>query len=97
MLVLQFVAGLIPALKAKVAGTDGKFEEILVKARFEEAKFLDLGQSAPNSAAQRPVEQSTPANQSTVAQRQSSPPSRTMKCSKYGGTNHIAKHCRWRG
>ena len=38
VLVSQFVAGLIPVLKTMVAGTDGKFEEILVKARFEEAK-----------------------------------------------------------
>ena len=90
VLVSQFVAGLIPALKAKVASTDGKFEEILVKARFEEAKLCDLGQSASNSMAQKPVEQS---NQSTVAQRQS----RTVKCSKCGSTNYIAKHRRWQG
>ena len=61
-----------------------------MKARFEEAKLRDLGQSAPNSVVQKPIEQSTPANQSLVAQRQSSPPSRTIKYSKCGGTNNIS-------
>ena len=32
VLVSQFVAGLLPALKMKVAGVDGKFDKILVKA-----------------------------------------------------------------
>ena len=49
VLASQFVAGLTPALKAKVAGTEGKFEEILVKARFEEAKLRNLSHSTPKS------------------------------------------------
>ena len=39
------MAGLIPALKSKVTGTEGGFEELLIKARFEEAKLRDLGPS----------------------------------------------------
>lgn len=38
----QFMAGLLPSLKSKVAGTEGEFEEILIKARFKEAKLHDL-------------------------------------------------------
>lgn len=38
----QFVAGLRSNIKAKVAGTEGTFEELLTKARFEEAKVRKL-------------------------------------------------------
>ena len=38
----QFVAGLLPAIKVKVAGSEGHFEELLTKARFEEAKRREL-------------------------------------------------------
>ena len=38
----QFVAGLLPELKTKVAGTEGKLEQLLTKARFEEAKLREL-------------------------------------------------------
>lgn len=33
----QFVSGLCQELKAKVVGTDRNLEQLLVKARFEEA------------------------------------------------------------
>ena len=38
----QFVAGLLPELKTKVAGSEGKLEQLLTKARFEEAKLREL-------------------------------------------------------
>ena len=38
----QFVAGLQSELKLKVAGSEGTFEELLAKARLEEAKLRDL-------------------------------------------------------
>ena len=38
----QFISGLKPELKMKVAGMDGNFEQLLVKARFEEAKRRDI-------------------------------------------------------
>ena len=38
----QFVAGLRSDLKTKVVGTEGNFEQLLVKARFEEAKKKEL-------------------------------------------------------
>ena len=38
----QFVAGLLPELKTKVAGSEGKLEQLLTKARFEEAKLCEL-------------------------------------------------------
>ena len=38
----QFAAGLLPELKRKIAGTEGKFKQLLVQARFEEAKLREL-------------------------------------------------------
>ena len=35
-------SGLKPELKTKVAGMEGNFEQLLVKARFEEAKRRDI-------------------------------------------------------
>ena len=40
----QFVSGLQLELKSKVVGFEGNFEQLLVKARFEEAKLRDLAQ-----------------------------------------------------
>ena len=37
VLAYQFMAGLIPALRLKVAGIEGNFNQLLVKACFEEA------------------------------------------------------------
>ncbi len=42
VLASQFSAGLIPEIKAKVAGNEGDFDTLLVKVRFEEAKLRDL-------------------------------------------------------
>ena len=46
VLAYQFVAGLIPILRAKVAGVEGSIDELLVKAKFEEAKICDLSTSS---------------------------------------------------
>ena len=42
VLAYQFVAGLLPKIRAKVAGTEGTFEQPWIKARYEEAKARDL-------------------------------------------------------
>ena len=48
VLAYQFVAGLCQKLKTKVAGCEGNFEQLLTRARFEEAKFREL---APRKSA----------------------------------------------
>ena len=53
VLAYQFVAGLLPHLNSKLAGSDGNFEVLLAKARFEEARYQDVvlpgaDQSQPN-------------------------------------------------
>ena len=42
VLAYQFVVGLKSNLKSKLAGVEGTFNQLLVKARFEEAKLRDL-------------------------------------------------------
>ena len=42
VLAYQFVAGLKQNLQSKVAGVEGDFEQLLLRARFEEAKIRDL-------------------------------------------------------
>ena len=42
VLAYQFVAGLVDNLKAKLVGCVGSFEELLAKARFEEARLRDV-------------------------------------------------------
>jgi len=42
VLAYQFVSGLLPELKQKVAGLEGNFEQQLARARFEEAKRREL-------------------------------------------------------
>ena len=39
----QFLVGLHPELKGKLAGQEGTFDQLLARARFEEAKLRDFG------------------------------------------------------
>ena len=63
VLTSQFVAGLRTSIKAKLAGSEGSFDELLAKAHFEEAKSQELwvthlkqnNQSKPANTGQRPA------------------------------------------
>ena len=44
----QFAAGLKPEIRVKVAGHEGSFEQLLMKARLEEAKLHDLQPGSEN-------------------------------------------------
>ena len=46
MLANQFAVGLRQDIKVKVAGVEGTFEQLLTKAKFEEAKLRDIGTSS---------------------------------------------------
>ena len=45
----QFVVGLLPEIKAKIVGSEGDFNQLLLKAKFEDVKLRELGviQSSP--------------------------------------------------
>ena len=42
VLVNQFVSGLRPELQAKIVGLEGSMDELIMKARFEEAKTKEF-------------------------------------------------------
>ena len=50
VLVNQFVSGLRPELQAKVVGVEGSMDELVTKARFEEAKIKELSGRGPGSS-----------------------------------------------
>ena len=54
MLVSQFVAGLLPGIKLKLAGVEGSLDELLIKARFQEAKLQNLPGISPMIVAKKP-------------------------------------------
>ena len=54
VLAYQFVAGLSNHLKAKLVGREGTFEELLAKARFEEARVKELSQEKKHTQQTNP-------------------------------------------
>ena len=54
MLAYQFVAGLLPDIAFKLAGTEGSLDHLLVKPRFQEAKLRDLAATSSKMAAKEP-------------------------------------------
>ena len=88
VLAYQFVSGLLPELKAEVAGTEGDFERQLAKARFEEAKARELGKTS--STSQEKTE--------TPGSNAKTPPTeqrlhRNVECHNCGHRGHIARYC----
>ena len=64
VLAYQFAAGLKPRLK--VAGTEGSFEQLLMRARFEEDKLRDL-QSIPLNRGMRNTDTAVPPTTSSTS------------------------------
>ncbi len=54
VLTYQFVSGLRSEIKVKLAGMDGNFDQLLARARLEEAKLRDLVDHTPKPAFMRP-------------------------------------------
>ncbi len=80
VLTYQFVAGLRADIKAKVAGREGGFEELLVKARFEEAKLRDLADPSPGPGSEPPKDRD-----------RNVPDSGRSKCFHCGSTGHFVR------
>ena len=104
----QFVAGLLPAIKVKVAGSEGRFEELLTKARFEEAKRRELsgGQRKSFSMDPRSSTSHQTAGQSATMRHHGKPPQAKegqtsgpvsrpggAQCYTCGSSAHFARQC----
>ena len=93
----QFVAGLRADIKAKVAGVDGDFDELLTKARFEEARFRDFNppvtrHSTPN-VNQRIQLRKQSSTSETKKSDEKSGGGTPRKCFSCGSTKHLIANC----
>ena len=108
----QFVAGLLPPLKSKLAGVEGDFEKLLVKARFEEAKLREFASSSapPKKVSINPENkpgnqsQSENQSQSNKSENKSQPTEATrdrrhpsgLRCDICDSPNHLRRRCPFR-
>ena len=107
VLTSQFVAGLRPSLKTRIAGIEGEFEELLVKARFEEAKLRDLNtqwtaRNTPTPGAGTHVPNARPGYgsgshsekvQKTGSETNWNRPKHGAKCYNCGSEEHLCRQC----
>ena len=108
VLAYQFVAGLLPDIKLKLAGVEGSMDELLAKARLQEAKLRDM--ATPTSKGLVPKKSHVSFSQQKGVtfprergQTSSSTPTiqprfkPSFKCFHCQGTGHLARNCPMRG
>ena len=93
----QFVAGLAVGIQRKLAGDSGTFDELLVRARFEEAKSRELDGKAQGRSVKTSGEKSThpvtSGNTGGVKTRDRRNLSTTYTCHGCGSANHFVRNC----
>ncbi len=92
----QFISGLRPGLKAKIVGTEGDIERLLVKARFEEAKRRELDSAKASANPKKPVtggvQDGADKNRSPRTDGKS-PAQGSRTCFNCGMTGHLFRNC----
>ena len=92
----QFISGLQPVLKLKVVGTEGNLEQLLAKARFEEAKLRELPGSNPKKTPPVTGSPSNPNTSSTpkgFSRQQGNQADEPKGCYNCGMVGHLKKSC----
>ena len=104
VLAYQFTAGLLPHLKAKKAGQEGTFEELLTKARFEEARYRDvveiegIGSKPPSTGRMTATGQNNvPPRRPNLQRSGNGRPPGFSRCYHCGSTNHLLRDCPFKG
>ena len=100
VLTYQFVSGLRAEIKRKIAGMEGDFQELLVKARFEEAKLRDLAEPTTRDPAHRKLPHQKDSNEKDRSaphlpnkEMDNLPKGGEKRCYHCNGTGHFAKNC----
>ena len=104
VLAYQFVAGFKRNLQSKVAGVEGDFEQLLLRAHFEEAKIRDLSSQSDRhrgsgNSSHSGTRRSTPAGQQGKPTTGSRPNPRegADRCFTCRRVGHYAKNCSYKG
>ena len=95
VLCCQFVTGLRQEIKLKLASIEGTFDQLLARARLEEAKLRDLADHMPKAFPKNPpfslkgagVERSHTSNASEQPRKAG------LRCFTCHGTGHFAMNC----
>ncbi len=99
VLAYQFVAGLQPEIRVKLAGVEGHFDQLLSKARFEEAKRRELIDHTPKASPRKPpfLPRNDPGEKTRVSTPDEQARKAGLRCFHCRGTGHFARNCPQRG
>ena len=88
----QFVAGLKTGLHKKLTGVEGNFEELVCKARFEEAKWKKTSAGRRKNQGDKKIPKKSGEESEEKSKRK-----RGYQCHRCGSTQHFIRDCPFKG